>query len=483
MTETSYIWDGTSTGDATTAPYDGPEFNTYMLTPSTGEGDNYVYVVPEYLSCLRVYNSSIGYTISVAPGAAIIGSKFIYVSDDIVNLNITPVTATDYARLDMVVLRVDTINQTIRLAVVEGSAVDSTDTLEEPTLTQTDTTREIAIARVYIDYTMSHVLDEYIVDKRIFATNFKTSKSFKLQYKNIITNSEFMAFSSSDTVTDPEGWSNGGAANTLTPSAAAKLSKMSRGQSIAFGAVGEVQAIKQIINIDPNVPIFTVRCLLKDTTGGADVYNSVGLYPATANGSILSGTYKVQKYTRLAADTEIDVQFTVEFDINASFGAVVLIITNSGGGIELGQCMVVHGYHPGPYREFSENILFRERMTDAGWSDTAKSSGTTTVDLTTFGVLDRIKGAWIRTRGRDSGSAGGSAYIELVGYAAPYNGVYGRVELSGITNNVYRENTFYVPVGRPIPDAYDETPQLRAVVVATGAGTFDATLEVVGIQT
>jgi hypothetical protein len=481
MAELSYLWDGTVTGDATEAPYDKDEFNTYMLLSSTTDNTlNNAYVVPGYLDDLQVYSDQTGFFVSVAAGAAIMGGRYIYVNDTSVTLNIDTITSSGYFRYDYIVLRLDVVNQKIRLVVIKGTETPSALTLIPPTLTQNDFTREIPIAQIYVDDVNSSVQNNHVYDLRKFATNAATSNKYKLLNKNLVVNSEFMAFSSSDTVTPPEGWTQDNTLNSITASATTKFSVMSRGQAISIGSSGTC-ALQQIIQIDTSNQVFTVKGIIKNVSG-ASLPPTISLYSCHINGTTF-GNPVSQKYDNTLPGTEIEFQFTFKFPVDTIREALLLEIKTSGGVVEVGQIIVTTGYHPGPFREINETILFRERMTNASWSDTAKSSTTNTLDLTTFGVLPRTKGVFMRTRGRDSGSAGGVAYIQLFGYAAPYNTVYGRVTLDGITNDVYRENTFFVPVDAPIYAAQDETPQLRVTVIATGASTFDATLEIVGITT
>jgi hypothetical protein len=72
-------------------------------------------------------------------------------------------------------------------------------------------------------------------------------------------------------------------------------------------------------------------------------------------------------------------------------------------------------------------------------------------------------------------------YLRSQGYAAPYNSYYGGVEVGGVTDDYYREMQCIVPVNQDIAVNQDDTPQMRLEVAATGANTFDATVEIMGI--
>lgn len=484
MTQVSYLWDGTVTGDASEAPYDKAEFNTFMfMLNSTDNTANEAYVSPNYLNDLRVYSTNTGMYVTVDTGAALVGGRYAFILDEAVSLPIDSIGADGYFRYDYIVLRVRKNEQTIRLDVIKGGETGSEYALYDPILVQTDTIIEIPIAKVYVSSEYNYVPDKYIYDMRQFATNTYTVNSYLQNSANLVKNSEFMVIDDPTAIViSISGW------NTPATGVDTRLSKMSRGQSAQIDpsvyGVGTEYPLKQPILIDSDDRTFTVKGILKDVTGGGDGYVFVELVPCTIYGDELSGTYKRQEYTTQIPNTEIEFQFTVTLDDNAAMRGVLLKCGTFDNVIDIGQIIVVPGYFPGPFREISETIMFREPLTAVAWSDTAKSTGTTLVSLAaSFGIFERTRGAYIRLRGRDSGSAGGVASMHVLGYAAPYNTIYGGFDLDGITNSVYREVTVYVPTNAPLANAQDGTPLIRIDVVATGAGTFDATAEIVGIRT
>jgi len=137
--EKSYVWDGFITGDAELAPYSAQDyaflFRTMFLRSNT-EG-----IIRVYLSQLQVSNPS-GTTIRVASGGAIVFGWF-YKNDANEDTVLTvPSAAT---RIDRVVLRMDSKEQTVRIVVkrgVEGATA--------PTLSRTSLIYEIPLATVSI---------------------------------------------------------------------------------------------------------------------------------------------------------------------------------------------------------------------------------------------------------------------------------------------------------------------------------------------
>lgn len=118
MTQTSWPWDGTTTGDATLAPYDDDEWTDIwrklFQRDRTTEG-----VIKGFLNELVVTNPS-GDTIRMASGSAIVDGKF-YEND--ANADITVSGDGTYRA----VLQKSWASQTVRFAVLSGASVTQTD--------------------------------------------------------------------------------------------------------------------------------------------------------------------------------------------------------------------------------------------------------------------------------------------------------------------------------------------------------------------
>jgi hypothetical protein len=141
MTERSFYWANTATGDGSLSPYDNDEFSDiwrklFMRNRNT-QGH-----IEGYLSELEVTNPS-GNTIRVADGAALVDGKFYENDANVDNAIATPAVST---RFDRVVLQKSWAAQTVRIAIltgIEGGGI--------PALTQNDgVTWEIPLATVEI---------------------------------------------------------------------------------------------------------------------------------------------------------------------------------------------------------------------------------------------------------------------------------------------------------------------------------------------
>lgn len=140
MTEKSYYWGGTITGDASLAPYDDDEFSdnwNFLLAYDRVTQGVISTARSSYTGFLNVTNPA-GTTVRVATGAALVDGK-LYTND--ANIDFSAATANQYYT---VVLRKSWSGQTVRAALL-GPQVGS-----PPSVTQTDgTTWEISLATVY----------------------------------------------------------------------------------------------------------------------------------------------------------------------------------------------------------------------------------------------------------------------------------------------------------------------------------------------
>lgn len=148
MAEVSWPWDGTTLGDATTAPYSSSEYAQFVRTAIDDHG-----VAPN--ARLHIPVSAFGYgsllvtgtatPVAIAAGYAYIAG-FTYINDTGSTLAIATPGANP--RKDRVILRISWAAQTIRLVLLAG--VEAA-TPSPPALTQTiGTTYEVSLAQVNI---------------------------------------------------------------------------------------------------------------------------------------------------------------------------------------------------------------------------------------------------------------------------------------------------------------------------------------------
>lgn len=148
MTQTSRFWDGTTTGDATVAPYSSTEFAGVWFG-IIGQNNNppwqRSFVSTGGFGAGSLLVTGTGTPISVAAGIAFVAGYW-YQSDASENIAVSTPAANP--RIDRVVLRADWSAQTVRMALLGGAEAA---TPSPPALTQTfGTTWEVSLAQVYV---------------------------------------------------------------------------------------------------------------------------------------------------------------------------------------------------------------------------------------------------------------------------------------------------------------------------------------------
>ena len=115
MAEVSRFWGGTVTGDC--GPYSNDEFN-FIFHSLMSDGKTNAAVAVGYLGRLAV--SGTGSPVSVATGAALVSGIW-YENTDPVEVLFANAAAS-YSRIDTIVLRASWALQTVRIALLAGTA-------------------------------------------------------------------------------------------------------------------------------------------------------------------------------------------------------------------------------------------------------------------------------------------------------------------------------------------------------------------------
>jgi hypothetical protein len=175
--------------------------------------------------------------------------------------------------------------------------------------------------------------------------------------------------------------------------------------------------------------------------------------------------------------------FWVYFDLSSTYDAIDISFTSQAANtvFTLGQLVVTEGYQPGGFVPVHELIMFNNPVGDASWTADAYSSGTVNVNLATAfngAAGPYIRGAIIKVQANDSGSAAAITFVgvELCGVG----GAIGPTpfSLQGVTNDTKRSGIVYVQITQG-----DANATFSVTVTATGPGTCDVTLELIGIIT
>lgn len=466
MSLTTYFWDGLTTGDATQSPYSSAEFALFLSGLLTSEVSGYGYVIPTSINVFATLPSTpAAMTVLSRQGICWVDGR-LYREPTDATLTIAAADPTN-PRIDRIILRVDKTAQTIRRAVLTGTPAA---TPAKPTLTNTATIVEISLAYIWVAAAVATIVQQEIHDERVFLPNFEEIRQF-IHQDNLIVNSEFLAFSTLSTVPGataspepPDHWTK-----VLTPtsfSRVARHSLMSRGYAcrIVTNAAGE--GMNQQIPVRANGH-YTIKVSLSAAIGSSCVIQ------LTTNSA---SPNTIIRYRRFSGQEDEIIYYATEAD--ATLINVSIYSFNVGGDtFDVGQVIVVQGKEPGPYRQIHETLIFQHPVGDANWNLTAKSSGTTTIDLDTdFQALipDGVRSLIVNITANDSGSAAGTARLTVISMVGGTGTAFG-VILDGVTNDKQRRTQGQVGL--------NEGNQFDVLVTATGALTLDASMTIMGIVT
>lgn len=495
MTEKSYLWQQETPpiGDDVYSPYNASEFNDWMFSNLIGDSLDLVYattdnlddafVVPDYLNTLFMDATGDGaHSVTINSGAAIVHGH-LYILDEGVSKPIDLASAGMF-RIDSIILRAK--NNKVRLEIIKGAEVASDPV--KPVLTQSTGTWEVELATVYVDGDFSVLENKNIEDQRKFLYNNRSRTAQPNTLYNLLVGSEWMSFSGAfgATFEAPDMWLITGTPSTYIYSGYSTGS----GRGFCPQLAGSGTLYQWIAAGSQKTFTVSYAFYQRKTTVTGSGYMLVGLRAYRTDGSE-STLYKEVEYPPSLGDTAVfrEGSFTVTFpEEDILFLKFYVTFTNVTEA-EILQCEVYPGYHTGYYHQIDEPVMFTRGCTDASWAATAKSTGATTINLgasfvsTVRSVQNHAKAVILRLRGRDSGSAGGACSMNVQGYAAPFNEIYGTLTLQGITNDTWEEIYVIVPVNQIYWGTGVAGAQFRVNIVATGVGTFDATIEIVGIIT
>ena len=465
MAETSYYWDGTTLGDATNAPYSDTAEIHGMLETLLGN-----FVIPEYLNSLELISDTpaLG-SVSVKSGAAFVKGAY-YTSTASVSVAIT---AAVNNRFDRFVLRYDSATQIVRVTKIIGAEAANPSL---PALGAND----LAIGYIWIpagyNPAITAISTNDIHDERVFRHLGLTETKYSRE--DVMPNGEFVAFSQTGVgAVPPETWRVVAGVPVLNTGAYVSTLKP-RGHKFRIQGGAGVRIATTLYSpyIAPSgsTTVYTVKGLLYLTSGSVSVSISNRVLGGATGGGI-GATFN---------NTGVEIPFLFRWTASVSNAIEIeLIIAAAGTDFQVGQIMVVQGWCPGPFRPKSEWIMYDGDNNDAAWTTSPKSTGITSIDMTAnFNSCIRrsTRALLARLRGNDSGSAGaGPYYLALDSPAADYVGLRGRADCGFLANDTIREALAFCPFGNHNANP----PTMRANVVASGAGTLDATIQPVGIIT
>lgn len=473
---TSYFFDGTTLGDASEAPYDDGEYNNFFSI-LTGSGEP--YVLAQYLSDLAVETGDpVNGAITIRPGAAVINGC-LYINDAEETIILPNNTDPVNPRIDYVCLHYEAgAVQTIRIEAVYGTPAALP---AYPTLTQTADDYYMPLAAVWIPggFVAAPIANEYIYDKRRF---LDTSSSIKATSKqNYLSNSEFLLYSNGHTGSiPPDGWKLLNTPTVARANLAGDFDNiMARGNLVTVlgttndGIYASFYTPSSSTGYDKNKPL-TIQLYLQVASGSVKVHAN-----SRASGGPTGTFIEEEHFPQFNGYDTVLLRLT-NFS-NNELVEIQFIISSAGTEFTFGQVIAVAGYETGGYRQIHELILADYDLLDANWTASAKSTGATTVSAHSGyngNIVRGMRGLFMKTACRDSGAAGGNASLQTGLNSAAAGRYTSRVDCGRIVNDTWRQGQSFVPVRRN-----DSNVDFIADVTATGAGTLDGTLQIIGLVT
>lgn len=482
MAETAYFFDGTTVGNSTLAPYSELEVSQFfsLITTgvlSTGTGQD-GFVLPDYDNDLEVISAdpTVG-NIIVSTGYAIVNG-YLYQNTAAVSVAIPSPAANP--RWDRIVLRPDVAANTVRITRVPGAEAANPSI---PAIAVGD----LELCRVWVPGTYNAAADVVAYANLHDQRTFRPIGSLNIKYpppENLLPNSEWLAFSGNGGANPPDGWREVGATTTITvglqgsgncatgPRVRPLIVTANNGIGIATTiAIPKIESFPLTGTLGSR--IISIRGTWR--TGGAGQVVRLTVTPRTLG--VGTGTAVTKELYRYSQDRE----FLVVLDLSETYDALDLEFTSRAAAttFTIGQVMVVLGYQIGGYTPKNEVLFFNDPIVDANWNNTAKSTGTTTVNLATaFAATGAgyIRGAIFLSRGNDSGSAATDPCQMQISYNGIVSGF--PVSVAGIANDTKRSGITYAGI-----QPGDANAPVDVIVTASGAGTFDATIYLIGIIT
>jgi len=427
-------------------------------------------------SPLRVTTSTAD--LIIAPGRAYVNG---YLYENTANATLSPDTAVNN-RYDAVVLDYDTANKTVRAALVKGTEAAAP---VYPTVPASDVI--LAYVYIYAGFTSGvSAINQYNVqDQRVFFANGWERSRWFGDRRNLVPNSEFLAFAGGTNL-PPDRWYKQGSPNITRNTSAKSVPRgftLELDGTVANDSVGTyfVANAKAWPQYGADIPI-TALVRMKLDSGkqarvrfGAEDLASMTIFEQQSHYYRDANEFDVLLRANIPVGTLSNGVLRLEIeDLNpATAGSIYITYVSAGVG-----------FIPLAPSIYNELIMYDYVIADSNWDGTTGySSGTTQIDLTTdwSGIVPpEIRFMIARFAIRDSGSAAaaeGACECEL-----RYPGASDyliRLSAAGRTNDDWVEQVVYIPIDNDNAG----NPAFDVVVTATGATTMDVILLPIGIIT
>lgn len=496
MTERSWLWDGTTAGDATLAPYTRLRFNRWFGGPYSNSNNTRVHVIPGYLDNLfvRALAGTLN-VLTVQAGAALVGD-FLYINDASTYLTIPSNVLSTTKRVDIVALRIDNTpgsptERTVRIVHIKGFETLYTEATLVPLLSQdVNGYWEVELARIFVNSNNFVLKQKHISSQVGYVPVFDQFAPAE----NLVINPEFLVPDYDSGTTEYLGswiFTPAGAA-TITPTTGIGTATRSRCASIVNADVNDALTQNIAFKRDDKLGkhFFVVDALVQPQQNNGKIIIRINALSDTQTTYQAELSHEIGIFGEPTAVTKRVLE-VIDFDDADADNPLVslnLKIVNDGAAgddFKVGPVHLSRGFLSGGQRSKHEVVFFEQQITDANWFASVKSSGTTVIDLVadySAVIPGRTKALLLSVACKDTGSAA-SANCGLDVYS--YDGVastkQGGIDLSGVTNDKYRRGQIIVPIMDYWKNGSIANRRLQFVVRATGVGTLEATIEIDGL--
>ena len=447
---TSRFWDGTEYDDDDIAEVFANTLGSFVIPGkiNSTKGDE-----------LRISTSAVAGNVTIQPGAAMVYGTY-YQTDAEVE-----VTLTAALGFHLIVLRRDSITNQVRYAIIS-------DTASPPAIPRPVDGTDLPLGLVYGQTLVAVPIEDIRDVRQFFQTGFQRELS---NYENLMDNVEFYGHSGGSNIA-PDGWK---LVNTPTITYGTSYD---RGNFVTITSATQ-EGIRKV------VPVGTYNddgTLFTFTSEHIQVTNDslLNIYTMIANGT--ETLIKTVHLWNSSSQIPIVERFSVQSD---DVAVIIEFQTKNAGSSDsftIGNIGLYRGYIPVDPRWNHEVVWYDYNIIDASWNLNPYSTANNTIDLTaSFANCNAVgaRGVIARFIIRDSGSAaaadnGTACLIYHIDQTAGTDPYLVAVSCAGLPNNKSTAKVVWIPL-----DPGSTNPSFIVRTVASGAGTLDVQIYLIGIVT
>lgn len=449
---TSRFWDGTEYSDDNIAEVYYNTLGSFVIPGkiNTVKGDE-----------LRISTSAVVGNVTIQPGAALVNGAY-YQTDAAVE-----VTLTAALGFHLIVLRRDSTTNQVRYAIISSTATPPA--IPRP-VEDTDLPLGLVRGETGVAVPLANIRDL----RQFFQMGLQREVG---NYENLFHNSEFYGQSGGTNVA-PDRWI------LVNTPGVTYVTSNDRGKLVSISDLNAGEGIRTVVPTGYNfidTQLYTFTCTHQSVANDG----VLNIYTLDGGGS---GETLIKTINLWRSSSAVPIIERISIPVGERAFIFEFVTKNAGSTdtFYIGNMGLFCGYVAVDPRWFEELIWYDYACTDASWNYTAKSTADNTIDLTaSFANCFAVgaKGIIATITCRDSGSAAAAsdATAVLVYHIDQTPGTdpaLMTVSCAGLANDALTSKVVWIPL-----DPGSTTPSFILRTVASGAGTLDVLVELVGIIT